>query len=51
MLIKHKLIINTAILVLAMGLMLLMLNYESSALQHDISIAKKIGDITASVRE
>jgi methyl-accepting chemotaxis protein len=51
MLIKHKLIINTGILVLAMSLMLALLNYSSSALQHDISIAKRIGDIKASVLE
>ncbi|PKI12995.1 methyl-accepting chemotaxis protein [Colwellia sp. 12G3] len=51
MLIKHKLIINTGILVLAMGLMLILLNYASSTLRHDISIAKGIGDIKASVLE
>ncbi|PKH85539.1 methyl-accepting chemotaxis protein [Colwellia sp. Bg11-28] len=51
MLIKNKLIANTAILVLAMILMLMLLNYESSALQHDINIAKSIGNIKASVLE
>ncbi len=51
MLIKHKLIANTTILVTAMILMLLLLNYESSSLQHDITIAKNIGDIKASVLE
>ena len=51
MLIKHKLIINTAILVIAMSLMLVMLNYESTALQQDMSIAKKIGDVKSSVLE
>jgi methyl-accepting chemotaxis protein len=51
MLIKHKLIINTGILVLAMSLMLALLNYSSSTLQHDISIAKRIGDIKASILE
>lgn len=51
MLIKNKLIANTAILVLAMILMLVLLNYESSALQHDINIAKSIGNIKASVLE
>ncbi len=51
MLIKHKLIINTGILVLAMSLMLVLLNYQSSVLQDDISIATNIGDIKASVLE
>jgi len=51
MLIKHKLIANTTILVIAMILMLLLLNYESSSLQHDINIAKNIGNIKASVLE
>lgn len=51
MLIKHKLIANTAILVLAMTLMLVLLNYESSALQHDIAIANDIGNVKASVLE
>ena len=51
MLIKNKLIANTAILVLAMTLMLVLLNYESSALQHDINIAKSIGNIKASILE
>ncbi len=51
MLIKHKLIANTAILVLAMILMLILLNYESLSLQHNITIAKNIGDIKASILE
>ena len=51
MLIKNKLIANTAILVLAMILMLVLLNYESTALQHNINIAKSIGNIKASVLE
>ena len=51
MLIKHKLIANTTILVLAMSLMLVLLNYASSSLQHDLIIAKHIGDIKASVLE
>lgn len=51
MLIKHKLIANTAILVVAMILMLILLNYSSSSLQHDINIAKDIGNIKASVLE
>lgn len=51
MLIKHKLILNTAILVVAMVLMLFMLNYTSSSLQRDINIAREIGDIESSVLE
>jgi methyl-accepting chemotaxis protein len=51
MLIKHKLIANTTILVLAMVLMLALLNYASSSLQRDIAIAKDIGDVKASVLE
>ena len=51
MLIKHKLIANTTILVLAMVLMLALLNYESSSLQRDITVAKDIGDVKASVLE
>ena len=51
MLIKNKLIANTTILVSAMILMLLLLNYESKSLQHDIAIAKDIGNIKASVLE
>ncbi|QBG36669.1 methyl-accepting chemotaxis protein [Litorilituus sediminis] len=49
MLIKHKLIANTTILVVAMVLMLLLLNYESNSLQHDITIANDIGNIKSSV--
>ncbi len=49
MLIKHKLIANTAILVVAMVLMLLLLNYQSNSLQHDITIANDIGNIKSSV--
>ncbi|WP_057832576.1 methyl-accepting chemotaxis protein [Colwellia sp. TT2012] len=51
MLIKHKLIANTTILVLAMSLMLVLLNYASSSLQHDITIANHIGNIKTSVLE
>ncbi|KGJ91119.1 methyl-accepting chemotaxis protein [Colwellia psychrerythraea] len=51
MLIKHKLIANTTILILAMSLMLMLLNSASSSLQHDINIAKNIGNIKASVLE
>jgi methyl-accepting chemotaxis protein len=51
MLIKYKLIANTAILVFAMILMLILLNYESSSLQSNITIAKNIGSIKASILE
>jgi len=51
MLIKNKLIANTVILVLAMILMLVLINFESTELQHNIKIAKSIGDIKASVLE
>jgi len=49
MLIKHKLIANTGVLVLAMALMLGLLAYASSALQHDINIAGDIGKVENSV--
>ncbi|RHW76846.1 methyl-accepting chemotaxis protein [Colwellia sp. RSH04] len=49
MLIKHKLIANTAVLILAMVLMLLLLNYSSSSFQHDINVAKSIGNVKSSV--
>jgi len=45
MLIKHKLIANTGILVLAMALMLALLAYSSSVLQQEIEIAGNIGKI------
>ncbi len=51
MLIKHKLIANTMILVIAMLLMLLLLNYATSSIQHVMTIAKDIGNIKASVLE
>ncbi len=49
MLIKHKLMANTGILILAMALMLGLLAYASSALQHDIDIAGNIGKVESSV--
>ena len=51
MLIKHKLIANTGLLVLAMVLMLGLLAYASNALQHDIKVATNIGQIESSVLE
>ncbi len=49
MLIKHKLLSNSAILVLAMVLMFTLLMYTSSALQHDINIASELGEVEHSV--
>ncbi|MBL4942616.1 MAG: methyl-accepting chemotaxis protein [Colwellia sp.] len=49
MLIKHKLIANTGILILAMVLMLGLLTYASNALQRDIDVAIYIGNIESSV--
>jgi methyl-accepting chemotaxis protein len=49
MLIKNKLIVNSGILVLAMILMLGLLTYSSSVLQHDIDIAKNIGKVESYV--
>ena len=49
MLIKHKLIANTSILVLAMVLMLILLTYASNSLQHDIEVAADIGKVESSV--
>jgi methyl-accepting chemotaxis protein len=51
MLIKQKLIVNTTILFIAMAMMLGLINYANSSLQHDIAIAKNIGDIKVSVLE
>lgn len=49
MLIKHKLIANTGVLVLAMALMLGLLSYASNSLQHDIDVATNIGKIESAV--
>jgi methyl-accepting chemotaxis protein len=49
MLIKHKLIANTGVLVLAMALMLGLLSYASNSLQHDIDVATNIGKVESSV--
>lgn len=49
MLIKHKLIANTGILVIAMALMLGLLAYSSSVLQQEIGIAGNIGKIENNV--
>jgi methyl-accepting chemotaxis protein len=44
MLIKHKLIINTAILAFAMLIMLLLINYSVRSLEADVNVARKIGE-------
>ena len=49
MLIKHKLIANTAILVIALLLMLGLLSYSVSSLQGDTKVAGLIGSIEAQV--
>lgn len=49
MLIKHKLVTNSVILVCSMILMLGLLAYSNTSLQYDISIARHIGDIESSV--
>lgn len=49
MLIKHKLIINTAVFVVSMAAMLSLINFSSSSLQKDISIAHDLGQIEVNV--
>ncbi len=49
MLIKHKLIANSAILVVSMVCMLGLLVYSSNSLQKDIETAKDIGHVESSV--
>jgi methyl-accepting chemotaxis protein len=49
MLIKHKLIANTSILVLAMSFMLILLSYSSGSLEDDIDVARTIGKIDKDV--
>lgn len=49
MLIKHKLIFNTSILVAALVLMLMLLNYSVGALEGNIDIARTIGKIDTQV--
>lgn len=49
MTIKQKLIANTAILILAMIVMLGLLTFSSSSLQTDVEVARKIGNIEAEV--
>ncbi|MBA6337909.1 methyl-accepting chemotaxis protein [Colwellia sp. BRX8-7] len=49
MLIKHKLIANTGILVLSMVFMLGLLNFTMSSLETDIKIAREIGNIETEI--
>jgi len=49
MLIKHKLIANTVISVASMLAMLLLLNFSSSSLKKDISLAQDIGAIESGI--
>ncbi|MBA6254249.1 MAG: methyl-accepting chemotaxis protein [Colwellia sp.] len=49
MLIKHKLIANTGILVLSMVFMLGLLNFTMSSLETDIKIAREIGNIQTEI--
>ncbi|PKF60903.1 methyl-accepting chemotaxis protein [Psychromonas sp. psych-6C06] len=49
MLIKHKLIANTVISIASMLAMLLLLNFSSSALQKDITLAQDIGEIESGI--
>lgn len=49
MLIKHKLALNTAILVVAIAFLLFILSYSSGSLQKDVDIARTIGAIDSDV--
>jgi len=49
MLIKHKLMANTGILVVAMLLMLVLLNFSVGSLERDIKTARTIGDLESHV--
>lgn len=49
MLIKHKLIANTSILVVAMLLILGVLNFSIASLETDVDIARGIGDIDVNI--
>jgi len=49
MLIKHKLIINTIVTIVGMLAMLLLMNFSSSSLQKDITLAQNIGKIEAGI--
>ncbi|MDG1750428.1 MAG: methyl-accepting chemotaxis protein, partial [Thalassotalea sp.] len=49
MLIKHKLALNTSILVVAIAFLLIILGYSSGSLQKDVDIARTIGAIDSDV--
>jgi len=49
MLIKHKLIANTGILVVALLIMLVLLTYSVNSLESDIGVARKLGDVETGV--
>ncbi|MFT6904725.1 MAG: methyl-accepting chemotaxis protein [Oleiphilaceae bacterium] len=49
MLIKHKLTTNTIVTIISMLAMLLLLNFSSSSLQQDITLAQNIGKIEAGI--
>jgi len=51
MLIKHKLMSNTAIIIVAMVFMLGLLSFSVGSLQGDVDIARNIGDIESDVLE
>lgn len=49
MLIKHKLITNTAVSIIGMLAMLVLMNFSSSSLKEDIRFAQHLGKIEASI--
>ena len=49
MLIKHKLIANSVILVVAMLLMLILLNFAVTSLERDVDVARQIGEVESLV--
>jgi methyl-accepting chemotaxis protein len=49
MLIKHKLALNTSILVVAIAFLLIILSFSSGSLQKDVDIARTIGAIDSDV--
>ncbi|GAA6203824.1 methyl-accepting chemotaxis protein [Thalassotalea sp. SU-HH00458] len=49
MLIKHKLALNTSILVVAIVFLLIILNYSSGSLQNDLDTARTIGAVESDV--
>ncbi len=49
MLIKHKLTTNTIVTIVSMLAMLLLLNFSSTSLQQDITLAQNIGKIEAGI--